>query len=79
MRVHGNSRSRVGPTELSQRHLQRIKDDQVRGVQEDTEAIVPKEARGVHWLDWAQTLDNQGPWKSESDGQFLVFYIAQAL
>ena len=32
-------------TELSQRHLQRIKDDQVRGVQEDTEAIVPKEAR----------------------------------
>ena len=32
-------------TELSQKHLQRIKDDQVRGVQEDTEAIVPKEAR----------------------------------
>ena len=31
--------------ELSQKHLQRMKDYQVRVVQEDTEAIVPKEAR----------------------------------
>ena len=32
-------------TELSQKHLQRIKDDQVRVVHEETEAIVPKEVR----------------------------------
>ena len=60
-------------TELSQKHLQRIKDYQVRVVHEEIEATVPKEARVR--IGWAglkhKTTKDRG--RGENDGQFLVF------